>query len=107
MTALPVDCGDEVGQGHAASNSDLLEPLPERILEADTRLMPGDHDRAFDDRRFHLSSPSIRCARVGGGRAHGAPFHRRVPLSCGHALRGSARRLFFLAPCGPLADRRN
>src|SRR5262245_51531283 len=56
-----VDRSDEVGQGHAASDRNLLEPFPERILEADTRLVPSDHDRAFDDRRFHLPSPSIRC----------------------------------------------
>src|SRR5207249_8302068 len=36
-------------------------PLPECILEADARLVAGNDDRAFDDRRFHHSSPvSIR-----------------------------------------------
>src|SRR5262249_15311363 len=40
---------------------DLLEPLPERILEADAGFVTSDDNGAFDDRRFHCSSPvSIR-----------------------------------------------
>src|SRR5947209_19246008 len=58
---LGIDRGDEVRQGHVAPAGDLLEPLPERILEADAGFVTSDDNGAFDDRRFHRSSPvSIR-----------------------------------------------
>src|SRR5262249_1741113 len=58
---LGIDRGDEVRQGHVAPAGDLLEPLPERILEADAGLVTSDDNGALDDRRFHRSSPvSIR-----------------------------------------------
>src|SRR5262249_57050133 len=58
---LGIDRGDEVRQGHVAPAGDLLEPLPERILEADAGFVTSDDNGAFDDRRFHCSSPvSIR-----------------------------------------------
>src|SRR5262249_40222780 len=58
---LGIDRGDEVRQGHVAPGGDLLEPLPERILEADAGFVTSDDNGAFDDRRFHCSSPvSIR-----------------------------------------------
>src|SRR2546430_5660730 len=61
VLSLRIDHGDEVRQRHVAPAGNLLEPFPERILEADAGLVAGDDDRAFDDRRFHHSSPvSIR-----------------------------------------------
>src|SRR5262249_41510994 len=61
VLSLGIDRGDEVRQGHIAPAGDLLEPPPERILEADAGLVASDDDGALDDRRFHRSSPvSIR-----------------------------------------------
>src|ERR1051326_4703253 len=57
LAPAAVDRGDEIGQGHVPDRCDLFQPLPERILEADAGLVSGDHDRSFDDRRFHRSSP--------------------------------------------------
>ena len=34
--------------------SDLLQSFPECIFKADTGSMTSDHDRSFDDWRFHL-----------------------------------------------------
>src|SRR5580692_5688692 len=57
-----IDLGDQVRQRSIAADSDLLEALPEGILEADAGLVTGDDDRALDDRRFHCLSPvAIRC----------------------------------------------
>src|SRR5262249_30164980 len=35
----------------------LLQRRPERILEADARLVAGDDDRAFDHQRLHFRYP--------------------------------------------------
>src|SRR5437667_10800523 len=37
---------------------DLLQPVPECILEAYARFVASDHDRALDDRRFHEDTPN-------------------------------------------------
>src|SRR5262245_225467 len=54
--------------------------------------------------RLHRSGAT----RVDDERGHGAPLHRRVPLSCGHAWRGSARRDLLARAvrlaCGPPAN---
>src|ERR1700745_2474879 len=61
MLPLGIDRGEEIGQRHVAPAGDLLEALPERILKAQAGLVTSDDDGAFDDRRFHRSSPvSIR-----------------------------------------------
>ena len=44
---------------------DLLQGLPELILEAHAGLLPGDHDRALENQRFH----------DGAGRSHGGAAH--------------------------------
>src|SRR5258708_18872326 len=87
---LGIDRGDEIGQRHVAPAGDLLEALPERILKADTGLVASDDDGAFDDRRFHRSSPvSIRW-RSSSRRA----FAARLVLSSRSALlRPCPRRL--------------
>jgi len=36
---------------------DLPQCPPERIFEADAGLVPGNHDRAFDDQGFHERVP--------------------------------------------------
>src|SRR5438105_9092347 len=62
VAAVLVDRGDQLGQRHVAAARDLLQRNPERIFEADTGLVTGDHDGAFDHWRFHRSSPvSTRC----------------------------------------------
>jgi len=35
---------------HAAAGGDILQSAPERVLKADTRLVPRNHDGALDDR---------------------------------------------------------
>src|SRR5262249_54334377 len=61
VLSLRIDRGDQVRQRHVAPAGNLLEPFPERILEAHAGLVAGNDDRPFDDRRFHHSSPvSIR-----------------------------------------------
>src|SRR5258708_16835341 len=83
---LGIDRGDEIGQRHVAPAGDLLEALPERILKADTGLVASDDDGAFDDRRFHRSSPvSIRW-RSSSRRGLTAPLR-------------ATSRLAFLASC--------
>src|SRR5262249_16496051 len=85
---LGIDRGDEVRQGHVAAAGDLLEPLPERILEADAGFVTSDDNGAFDDRRFHCSSPvSIRWR----SRSRRALASRLV----------SSSRSAWLGPCRP------
>src|SRR4029077_11215546 len=48
---------------HIEPGGDLLQGLPELILEANAGLLPGDHDRALEDQRFH--------GDASGGVAHG------------------------------------
>src|SRR5687767_4927745 len=55
MTAVRVDRGNQFRKGHIAAARDLLQSLPECILEADTGLVTGDNDGALDNRRFHRS----------------------------------------------------
>src|SRR5713226_5716699 len=55
--ASGVDRGDEVRQARIALAGNLLEPRPERVLEADARLVAGNDDGAFDHQGFHRSSP--------------------------------------------------
>jgi hypothetical protein len=59
---IAIDRRDKVGQGQVALVRDLLEPLPERILKADTRLVASDDDRPLYDWRFH-GFPSPRTQR--------------------------------------------
>ena len=62
LLAVAVDLADQFGQRHVAQARDFLHAVPERLFEADTGLVAGDHDRAFDDRRLHdASPPSMRC----------------------------------------------
>src|SRR5262249_702613 len=37
---------------------DLLQPVPECILETHARFVASDHDRALDDPRFHEDTPN-------------------------------------------------
>jgi hypothetical protein len=48
--SLAIDRSDKVGQCHATISRDFLQASPKRILKADTRLVSGDDDRAFDNR---------------------------------------------------------
>ena len=58
-----VDRCHQIGQGHIPGTRNLLEPLPKRIFQTDARLVSGDDDRSFNDRRLHSRSPgSIRAA---------------------------------------------
>src|SRR6195256_5396477 len=62
MLAIRIDRSDQFGQSGIASARDLLEPLPECVLETHAGLVAGNDDGALDDRRFHPSSPvSTRC----------------------------------------------
>src|SRR5712692_4744059 len=65
IAVLPrrIDRGDQIRQGDGATAGDLLQPPPERILEAHARLMSRDDDGALDDRRFHEHTP-ICCSRA-------------------------------------------
>src|SRR5262249_55253893 len=58
ISLLPVsiDCAHEVRQRHVALDSDLLQTRPKGIFKTDTGFVASDNDRAFHDRRFHLSS---------------------------------------------------
>src|SRR6185369_17197287 len=47
-----------LGQRHVPQPRDFLHAVPERLFEADTGLVAGDHDRAFDDGGLHDASPS-------------------------------------------------
>ena len=44
---LRVNLGDKFRQGHAAMDGDLLEGLPERILQTDAGPVIADHDRVL------------------------------------------------------------
>ena len=60
---IRVDRGNQFRQRHVAGCRDILQPGPERVLEAHAGLVPGDDDRALHDGRFHCASPvSILCA---------------------------------------------
>src|SRR5258708_34866096 len=48
LLALHVDRRHEMRQGRAASDRDLLERLPKRILETDAGLVAGNHDGTLD-----------------------------------------------------------
>ena len=53
-----IDLSDEFRQRHVANAGDLFHAVPESLFEADAGLVARDHDRPFDDRRFHdASSP--------------------------------------------------
>src|SRR5215468_643484 len=55
---MSIDFGDQLRQGHVPLAHDLLQPVPECILEAHARFVASDHDRALDDRRFHKTPPN-------------------------------------------------
>ena len=93
LTAIRVDRRDEIRQRHVAGRRDILQAAPERILKADTGLVPGDDDRAFDYWRFHQASP-VDLVRI----EMPAIFSRAVvsksaPLWCGRGRPGSQRRV--------------
>src|SRR5580700_7095823 len=57
-----IDARDQVRQGHVPADRNILQALPESVLETDTGLVSSDDDRALDDRRLHCPSPvSTRC----------------------------------------------
>jgi hypothetical protein len=47
-----VDFDQKLGEQQMAEFRNLLEAVPERILEADAGFMSSDHDESFDDWRF-------------------------------------------------------
>ena len=49
MLALGIDGADEIGQRHAPVGGDVLQSLPERLLETDAGLVSGNDDGALDD----------------------------------------------------------
>ena len=49
VLALGINRADEVRQGHAPVDGDLLQSPPERLLKTDTGLVSGNDDGAFDD----------------------------------------------------------
>src|SRR5262249_55776158 len=55
--AVAIDRGDDLRQARVAAGRDLFEPAPERLLEADAGLVPGNDDRALDHQGFHRPSP--------------------------------------------------
>ena len=55
MFAIAIDRGDQIRKGHVALARDLLQAFPERVFEADTRLVASDNGGALDDRGFHVS----------------------------------------------------
>ena len=72
----------EFRQLHVSHGSDLPQFLPERILEADARLVAADANRALDHWRFH-SLPFPRRYDVTGVAAGGLGWRalRRLVLS--------------------------
>ena len=52
VMALGIDRGNEVGQGDVAAARDLLQPIPERVLEAHAGLVPPDDYRSFGIQRL-------------------------------------------------------
>ena len=50
MLAFGIDATDQIRQAYATCHRDILQAPPERFLEADTRLVPRDDDRALYDR---------------------------------------------------------
>jgi hypothetical protein len=60
MLPIRVDAGDQLRQGLVALLSDVPQAIPKVSFDADTTLVTCNHDRAFDDRRFHgASSPHV------------------------------------------------
>ncbi len=51
--AALINFDDQIGELQLTRYRDLLETVPERVLEADAGSVPGDDDRSFDDWRFH------------------------------------------------------
>src|SRR5205823_6609789 len=80
----------QVRQCHVAPTGDLLEALPEGILEADARLVSSDDDGPLDDRRFHRSS-SVTMRWPSSSRRALAP--RMVSSSRSDLLRPCSSRL--------------
>src|SRR5262249_18429632 len=59
VLALGIDRGDEIRQGLVSSPGNLLQPLPEGILETHAGLVASDDDRTLDDLRFHGTHPHL------------------------------------------------
>src|SRR5262249_34821195 len=57
MLTIAIDRGDQLGKGHAALTSDLLQTVPELVFEADARLVACNDNRALRNRRLHGFSP--------------------------------------------------
>jgi hypothetical protein len=55
--ALSIDAADQLGERLASPAGDVLQAIPKRFFQADTRLMPSDNDGALDDKRFHMARP--------------------------------------------------
>ena len=53
VLSLGVYYGNELRKSHVATRGDLLERLPERIFQADARLVPCKDYRSLDDKRLH------------------------------------------------------
>src|ERR1700674_1343013 len=122
MLPLGVDRGDQVRQGHVTPARDLLEAFPKCILQAHARFVASDDDGAFDDRRFHRSSPVSVWWRSRSRRALASRFassSRSALLrpcssrladafrsaSCRSAFLRALRRLTMSPiPCTPLAQ---
>ena len=54
LTVIGIDGSHEVRQGHVTKRGDLFQAVPERVFETDAGLVAGNHDGAFDNRRFSL-----------------------------------------------------
>jgi hypothetical protein len=75
LLTLCIDVLDEIRQRHKPSAGNLLEPLPELILQAHASLVAMKNDRALYDWRFHTPIPPI-CSRP-------HTHHKKISLSLG------------------------
>lgn len=63
MVAIGVDLGDQLRQGDVTLGGDFLQAVPEHVFKADTGLVPGNDNRALENRRFHGFASLIWCSR--------------------------------------------
>src|SRR6266446_202558 len=61
---LAIHRGDESGNRRAAAPRELMQILPERLLEREAGRMPGNHDRALAQRAHRQLGPIIASVRT-------------------------------------------
>ena len=96
MLAFGIDTGDQIPERHTAAGSDILQPLPERLLEADARFVFSDDDRAL---RRALTNRTMDTVELCEWTYPGQPVNHWCPrhLGSGAVLSNSHSLAMFAA----------